>query len=488
MIFLSQAKILCKTTPWKYQEIAWGVQLNKVEVKALDLWLFSLRQEHNSVYGYSALYDIQIQCYPTIITSLPPTESIKPTKAPTPAPTQFVKQTQLPTQAPTEPSFDNATIIDGTWLDDFAYDVNRVTGWTIYEADAYGVTDAYYYTPDPNPLVAGDKNQTYHGPFYKSVIGYTWVQRYFKCAAFSDVYVYYSFAYCETDYSDKIRVYMLNQTSDTNYASQAHQRSDIGNVVSDYTFLSQGKTLCNTTLSKATATPWKYKEKQAGVKVNDAPVTHQDVWLLSFRQTIDENDEFSVLYDVKVECRAVQITTQKPTQTPMQKSPSTTQPTSTPKPTKLVLTQQPTKGPELPSLDGITIISGATWLDDFEYDVNGVKGWNVYKSDAEPSSGKGTNYYTPDPNPLMKGDVNQTYHGLFYKSFEGYTYLQRYFKCATSSMVIANISFASCETDSSDTLSFYALNQTSQEWITQIFYQKLSDSLPSVTDDLFITS
>eukprot|EP01083_Nonionella_stella_P199362 731102_1 len=259
----------------------------------------------------------------------------EPTTEPTLEPTfePIFEPTLEPTLQPTfkstiPPSKQEITVInDEIWFDDFAYDVNRVTGWTIYEADAYGVTDAYYYTPDPNPLITGDKNQTYHGPFYKSVIGYTWVQRYFKCAAFSDVYVYYSFAFCETDSSDKIRVYMLNQTSDTNYASQAHQRSDIGNVVSDYTFLSQGKTLCNTTLSTATATPWKYKEKQAGVKVNDAPVTHQDVWLLSFRQTTDKNDEFSVLYDIKVQCRA---TTKSPTKQSLTTQPTTFAPSKPP--------------------------------------------------------------------------------------------------------------------------------------------------------------
>ena len=94
----------------------------------------------------------------------------------------------------------SATIISGSWNDDFVRDNDPQNGWLVQD--------------DSNPqqiidLVTNGTIERYHGPFSGNAdtgsIQEFYLSRYFQCDTRSDIQISYTFSHCHTEGSDYVR-------------------------------------------------------------------------------------------------------------------------------------------------------------------------------------------------------------------------------------------------------------------------------------------
>eukprot|EP01084_Bolivina_argentea_P164256 285596_1 len=197
--------------------------------------------------------------------------------------------------------------VNEVWKDDFLYDTNELFGWHIFSSTSPPPPtdkDKVYYTPS-NKITLGDNGKQYHGTFGKEDNGHVWLRRNFTCSSKSDIYVSYSFAFCETGTADNTRLYL-------NPAYYTYIQSDsmnVGSITStpftDSTALTTVVQVCHTTHSAPSPTPWYSKTKQ----YFSGTVDGGERWKLVLMQRLSADDEKSMIYDIKVECRQPRIQT-----------------------------------------------------------------------------------------------------------------------------------------------------------------------------------
>eukprot|EP01084_Bolivina_argentea_P164258 285603_1 len=206
--------------------------------------------------------------------------------------------------------------VNEVWKDDFLYDTNELFGWHIFSSTSPPPPtdkDKVYYTPS-NKITLGDNGKQYHGTFGKEDNGHVWLRRNFTCSSKSDIYVSYSFAFCETGTADNTRLYL-------NPAYYTYIQSDsmnVGSITStpftDSTALTTVVQVCHTTHSAPSPTPWYSKTKQ----YFSGTVDGGERWKLVLMQRLSADDEKSMIYDIKVECKQPRTPTVFPTDSPTQ--------------------------------------------------------------------------------------------------------------------------------------------------------------------------
>eukprot|EP01084_Bolivina_argentea_P248225 415187_1 len=275
---LSTLVLTCNTIDTIPQSNAWdskqyqgGLKITTTTtgtVGADEIFLVTFRQRVSAPDERSLIYDLKVEC----------------------------RQVGMPSGI--------TTINNEIWSDDFQIDRNGVSGWHIYSSTMPPTIPLAYYGPE-NPVTSGDFGQLHHGPFFKLTTGYSYIQRHFMCADYSEVYVYYSFYYCNTGSSDNTRVYPLN----TWYPQGDH-------IINSGMAMGSGTPIADVQLhlNLALVCPqWEYKTKQE-IKVSiSRPVASLEPWSVIFRQRTSANGEFSLLYNIGIECR---VPTVSPTTDP----------------------------------------------------------------------------------------------------------------------------------------------------------------------------
>eukprot|EP01084_Bolivina_argentea_P093091 167450_1 len=129
----------------------------------------------------------------------------------------------------------------------------------------------------------------------------------------------------------------------------------------------------------------------------------------------------------------------------------------------------------------ITTIGTTTWIDDFQYDLNGINGWSIYQSTEPPTT---KTFYTP-PNINFTVQLKQ-YHGAFNYIDNDITWMQRYFQCSTPSTIEITYEFGSCNTETGDSMKIYVLNDTESHGRNTIL-KNSNDALGPITDNSLLT-
>eukprot|EP01084_Bolivina_argentea_P013071 24480_1 len=197
------------------------------------------------------------------------------------------------------------------WTDDFD-STKALSKWNIY-SDNNSPTNKLFHSE----LILTTDSKTYHGPFYKDAKkGFTWMQRTFVCGTpnnfnnwYSNVYVYYSFAFCETGSSDNSRLYPMDYDPMTQtHLQNTGMKVTSGTYVTETShpgFLAKALPYCNTADGTInTAKAWAYKTKQRGKFIGRGYGGWQR-FNVSLRVRTSAIGEYAVLYDIAVECRGV---------------------------------------------------------------------------------------------------------------------------------------------------------------------------------------
>eukprot|EP01083_Nonionella_stella_P290624 988891_1 len=200
------------------------------------------------------------------------------------------------------------TTINGIWVDDFLIDPTQLNGWYI-SSEVSGDLG--------NIIVQGSRN--YHGKF--SRIGdktgngnHNTMQRKFKCVSDSKVYISYKFAYCKTEDTDTITMNFIGATSTSrqntmNWDSSPSVAVDLSTIETTNIFATNIQPIRSACDHQ---NKWNYQEvddEYVGI------VEAQYLWQLNFIQKLSGTTEYSVLFDIAINCDRLTPVIVEPTTT-----------------------------------------------------------------------------------------------------------------------------------------------------------------------------
>eukprot|EP01084_Bolivina_argentea_P227223 383778_1 len=222
------------------------------------------------------------------------------------------------------------------WTDDFQHDTTKQSGWHLWGklSGDYDKDEQIHY---------GENGKPYHGPLDKefcfvcNTYEYNWLQRDFICAQNSDVYVSYSYTFCNMGVTSLFNLYTIDSTTDIadQYSFRSNQfdgyLSDIDPILISALTEESGLGLgpgCDGNI----VTTWKYKETK---RVYIGTATKNISYTISF-MVKSKYLQNILIYDIIIQCdgHPTSHPTLDPTYDP------TIDPTRTP-------TSNPSKNPSL---------------------------------------------------------------------------------------------------------------------------------------------
>eukprot|EP01083_Nonionella_stella_P023395 64726_1 len=209
-------------------------------------------------------------------------------------------------------------VIDEVWADDFADDSSGLTGWAIWNGDTTIGNLG-------NPTIQGNNNK-FHGLFTK---GWTmtldsqmnYMYRYFSCTRRSTISISFRYASCkECETGDWVKVYIVSTLSDQ-YSMKEYGGTPKLDTIEGSQFQNALSGIWHECDNK---NEWYYKTVW---DFSGGDVEKGITFFVAFQGRITSTKEYWALFDIEIECIALQ--TEQPTPEPTA-SPTTAAPTAAP--------------------------------------------------------------------------------------------------------------------------------------------------------------